>query len=85
MQKLFLNQRGVIFIPRLDKKNGYQTIVCNPESGELFKIDKVEYFCLKLIDKNSNLDRSRIFESAANHEAEEFVDQMIKENIILTK
>jgi hypothetical protein len=87
-----VNQFGIIFIPELDKKNGYKTIAYDVEKDELIKINMIGYFILKTIDKNPRIsfedliDRLRELEETKNLnflKVLSFLKKMVRQNIVV--
>lgn len=78
VRKYALNQFAVIFLPEVDRLNQYQTIVCNWQTENIIKVNKVGYQVLKLIEDNKpiNIDKPAI---------KSFVDYMLKENIVIER
>lgn len=57
MSQLSLNNDSIIFLDRIDRINGYSTIVYDWESDEIFKINKDDYFLLKNIQENNPINQ----------------------------
>lgn len=43
---------AILFHPELDELNQYTTVVSNPETGNVFSINKLGYSILRAIDEN---------------------------------
>lgn len=95
MKKIFINPLGVIFCPEIDQKNNFQTIVFNPLKEKIIKVNRFGYEILKVIDENSGLYLQNIIQLVSQKRNEvawqsekkisEFINQMIKENIVFEK
>ena len=81
MSRLFINKLAVLFCQRIDEQNGFETIVCNPQTEELLKVNKSGYFLLKTIEDNPGITRQEL----GKHAQSTFLEQMIREQIIQEK
>lgn len=91
-QKYRVNVYGILFHPELDKFNGYETIACNWDNENIFKIDKNAYKILKIIDDNPRISLEEIVSylvptatvgnNYEQNKIREFLDTMVKENIL---
>jgi len=90
-KKYWVNPRGVIFFPYLDKKNRYQTVVYNHIQDKLTKIGKLGYFILRIIDENPGIEfenllvKLKALFEAGTFEADsvgDFLSLMREENVI---
>lgn len=90
-----VNKLAVIFLPEIDRKNNFTTIVYSPETEHIIKINRFGYEILKVVDKTPGINLSQIvYLVSSNHKAPEwvinnkvfkFLDKMIKENVIVIK
>ena len=78
--QLLINPLAVIFCPRIDEQNGFETIVQNPITGEVFKIDKKGYQILQQVFISSGID-DLIIKSWFG--GAKFLEKMITENVII--
>lgn len=76
--KVTINSLAVLFCEDMDEMNGYETIVQNPKTEEIFKIDKVGYEFLRKVEGNRIYDVSEE-EYRGN---KEFIDLMLKEKVL---
>lgn len=90
-QKYRINVYGILFHPELDKFNDYETIACNWDNENIFKIDKNAYRILKIIDENPGIFLKEIvmrlnpmgaIGDYQQNKIQEFLDMMVKENIV---
>lgn len=81
-KKYFINSLAVLFSPVLDKENNYETIVFNPQSENIFKINRFGYDILKTIGAHLgiNLDYWQ-----NDLKITKFIKQMVKENVVYEK
>lgn len=90
-----INPLGVLFHPELDQKNHYQTIVFNPKTEQILRINQYGYDILKVIDEKpgSILDdicnyvaQRRDLEQYINKEKVfKLIQEMIRENVVFAK
>lgn len=90
-QKYQINLYSILFHPELDKFNGYETIAYNWDNENIFKIDKNAYRILKIIDENPGITLKEIVirlnpmitdGDYQQNKIQEFLDMMVKENIV---
>jgi hypothetical protein len=67
--------------PRIDEQNRWNTIVFNPKTEELIRINRSGYFILKLIEETPGIER----EELGDLKFYTFIEKMIKENVIIAK
>ena len=80
----YINPYAVVFHPELDSRNNYNTIVFNPATEQVLKINAFTYSILKVIDDNPGIDIDGISEltSADVLKITKFLEVAIGENII---
>ena len=93
--KYCINPLAVIFIPEIDKKNNFTTIVFNPETENILKVKQFGYEILETIDKNPRLNSSQITSIVSQkRQVSEwqneskivgFIERMVKENIVFER
>lgn len=95
MKKFFTNPLGIIFCPEIDRKNNFRTIVLNPLDEKIIKVNHFGYEILRVIDENPGLSLQDIIRLVSQKRGEadwqngerinEFINQMVKENVIFEK
>jgi hypothetical protein len=81
-KKYFVNPLAVLFHPLLDKKNNYETIVFNPQTENIFKINRFGYDILKTIEAHPSISLDYWQNEA---KINKFIQQMVKENVVFEK
>ena len=86
-KKFFVNPRAVLLDDKIDKANGWETIVFNQIKQRYIKVNPAGYKILKVIDDNPGLQSSQIaFETKKSEDVVlKFIKQMYDENIVLAK
>ena len=78
----FINPLAVLFHPFLDRQNNHETIVFNPQTNNILKINRFGYDILKAIEAHPGIS----LDCWQNEtKITEFIMQMVKENIVLEK
>lgn len=95
VRRYYINPLAVLFHPELDIKNNYKTIIRNPTTEKILAINSFSYDILKIIDENSGSDIENISRVVARKRGlmvwqvelkiAKFMEQMVKENIVLEK
>ncbi len=90
----FVNTLSVIFIPEKDRENNFSTIVFNPETENILKVNRFGYVVLKVLDTAPGLSLARLkttinqkmdsSEQLSENHIEKFVETMVKEHVIVT-
>jgi hypothetical protein len=81
MSSMYLNNLAVLFCPVIDEQNNWETIVMNPMTEEVLKINKTGYFILKQIADSPGISK----EALGKMQYLSFIELMIRENIIIEK
>ena len=81
MRGLFINPLAVIFCPRIDEQNEWNTLVCNPVTEDLLEVNNTGYFLLKKLEENPGITKKEL----DNSKQIAFIDQMLRENIVYEK
>lgn len=86
-KKYLLNPLSVLFHPQLDQKNKSNTIVYDPLSEEIIKIDRFGYTILKAIDENPGIDSETIsrLTLSGTQRVERFLEIMKEKNVVFQK
>lgn len=86
-KKYFVNPLAVLFHPEIDKINNYRTIVYNPTTEEILKINNFSYMILKVIDQNPGLDSNSIVNLTSKNilKISRFLETMESKNIVFAK
>lgn len=86
-KRYIINALSVLFHPSLDQKNRYNTIVYDPLSEEIIKVDKFGYDVLKAIDENRGIDSEAISKLVLSsiQKVERFLEIMKEKNVILQR
>lgn len=95
MAKFFLNPLAILFHPNLDKSNKYTTIVRNPQTKQILKINPLSYDILKIIDMHPGIaldeisqliaKRHNLVEWENRQKINKFIQRMLNEYIILER
>lgn len=80
--KYYINPSAILFHPFLDKQNNHQTIVFNPQTEDIIKINQFGYNILKAVGENSGITLDYWQNEA---KIAKFIKQMVKENIIFER
>lgn len=80
--KYFVNPLAAIFHPILDKQNNYQTIVFNPQTENIFKINRFGYDILQTIETHAGLSLDYWQNET---KIAKFIERMVKENVVIEK
>lgn len=93
MNRYSINSLAVVFLPIIDKKNNYNTIVFNPKTEELLSVNSFGYDILKTVDENPGITLAEIcklvsqkrnfMERQKEAKIAKFIDLMAEENIFL--
>lgn len=81
-----INNLAVLFHPELDRKNGYNTVLQNPKTGNFLFVDKQGYTMLKTIDDSPGIDSEQLIEKLHDLSVDKIEGQLkifLSENIIL--
>lgn len=70
-----VNPLSVIFLPQIDKTNGYQTIVCNWQTENIFKINRLGYYILRVIENNPEISFKALFQAVSSKMSGSIVDK----------
>lgn len=86
-QVYLVNPLSVLFLPEKDRGNNYSTIVYNPKTEEIFRVNKFGYKILFLIYKIPGIDIDKIKEIVGFNKSkvERFLETMKKENVVFEK
>lgn len=80
--KYFINPLAVLFHSFLDKQNNYETIVFNPQTENIFKINHFGYDILKAIEENPGITLDYWQNEA---KITKFINQMVEENVVIER
>lgn len=81
-KKYFVNSLAALFLPILDKQNNYETIVFNPQTENIFKINRFGYDILKTIEIHPGISLDYWQNEL---KITRFIKQMVKENIVFER
>lgn len=83
----FINPLSVLFLLEKDRGAGYSTIVYNPKTEEIFRVNKFGYKILFLIYEIPGIGIDKIIEAMLSNKSsvERFLETMKKENVIFGK
>lgn len=89
------NPVALLLLPRQDKKNKFYTVVRNPETEVIIKVNAFGYSILKVIDENPNSDIKRVSQLVSKKvnlgqwqvetKITNFIENMVGQNIIIEK
>lgn len=86
-----VNPLSILFHPEIDKKNNYETIVCNWETEKVLKINPFGYHIFKVIDENPEISLKDIYlmlslkvnnSDIDANKVVGFIQQMVKEAVL---
>ena len=93
-RRISLNPLSCIFLPEIDRKNKFTTIIYNPDSERIIKVNNNGYKILKALDENPQVRFEKLLGLVSNRlkkqpwqiesEVSSFIKQMTKENVIQT-
>lgn len=86
-KKYSVNPLAVLFHPEIDKINNYRTIVYDPTTEEILKINNFGHMILKTIDQNPDLDNNSIVKLTSENilKINRFLETMESKNIVFAK
>jgi len=89
------NPLAVLFHPSLDEQNGCETLVFNPQTRNILKVNHFGYNILNAVDKNPGITLNGACELVSQkygliywqNESKilKFIERMVEENIIFEK
>lgn len=87
MDKFLVNTRAVLFHDYLDKRNGYNSVVCNPKTETYLKINQTGYKILRIIDEDPGITLNEILNTVKVRKEviEKFILAMVGQNVVFTK
>ncbi len=87
LKKYFINPFVVLFHTELDQKNNFTTIVFNPDTERVLKVNSFGYRVLKVIYENPGIKLMEISKliSVKPLKVGKFLETMIKENSVFEK
>lgn len=86
-KKFFVNSVAVFFDNKIDKENGWETLVCNPVNSNYIKVNPEGYKILRVIEENPGLNFFEVVFKAKKNEdvAQKFLQKMIDENVVFVQ
>ena len=91
----FLDPFSIVFHPRLDARNNFQTVAYNWEKQNVLKVNQFGYEILKILDEKPGLSLDELCELVSQKyktqqeqirlKLVKFIEQMVKENVIKEK
>ena len=86
-EKFLINPLAVFFDDKIGKANGWETIVCNPDSSNLIRVNPPGYKILQIIEENPGINFFQVVFKVKKNEdvVQKFLRKMTDENVVLVQ